>query len=150
VKIVSINSGGGEGGSLEQIGAKASILARVANLGLPVPPAFVLPIDLGTAMSAGDRDAERTFIACLEDGIAFLEDATGLRLGHRRKPLLVSVRSGAARSMPGMLDSVLDVGCNSEATRGLIRMTGNPRFAFDCRRQDRSRSRSRAVQGEAR
>ena len=58
-----------------------------------------------------------------------------MRFGHRRKPLLVSVRSGAARSMPGMLDSVLDVGCNSEATRGLIRMTGNPRFAWDCRRR---------------
>ena len=133
--IVRIKSGSAEGGSPEEIGAKASILARVAALGLPVPPAFVLPIELGAAMSAGDRDAERTFIASLKDGIAFLEDTTGLRFGHRRKPLLVSVRSGAARSMPGMLDSVLDVGCNSEATRGLIRMTGNPRFAFDCRRR---------------
>jgi pyruvate,orthophosphate dikinase len=130
-----IKAGGGEGGSPEEIGAKASILARVAELGLPVPPAFVLPIALGAAMSAGDKDAERTFVTCLKEGIAFLEDATGLRFGHRRKPLLVSVRSGAARSMPGMLDSVLDVGCNSEATRGLIRMTGNPRFAWDCRRR---------------
>ena len=129
-----IKAGGGEGGSPEAIGAKASILARVAELGLPVPPAFV-PIALGAAMSAGDKDAERTFVTCLKEGIAFLEDATGLRFGHRRKPLLVSVRSGAARSMLGMLDSVLDVGCNSEATRGLIRMTGNPRFAWDCRRR---------------
>ena len=133
--MVRIKAGGGEGGSPEEIGAKASILARVAELGLSVPPAFVLPIELGAAMSAGDKDAERTFVAYLKDGIAFLEDATGLRFGHRRKPLLVSVRSGAARSMPGMLDSVLDVGCNSEATRGLIRMTGNPRFAWDCRRR---------------
>ena len=122
MRIVRIKAGGGEGGSPEEIGAKASILARVAELGLPVPPAFVLPIELGAAMSAGGNDAERTFVAYLKDGIAFLEDATGLRFGHRRKPLLVSVRSGAARSMPGMLDSVLDVGCNSEATRGLIRM----------------------------
>ena len=133
--IVRIKSGRGEGGSPEAIGAKASILARVAGLGLPVPPAFVLPIELGAAMSAGDQDAERTFVASLKDGIAFLEDATGLCFGDRRKPLLVSVRSGAARSMPGMLDSVLDVGCNGEATRGLIRTTGNPRFAFDCRRR---------------
>jgi pyruvate, orthophosphate dikinase len=135
LRIVRIKAGGGEGGSPEEIGAKASILARVAELGLPVPPAFVLPIELGAAMSAGDKEAERTFVAYLKEGIAFLEDATGLRFGHRRKPLLVSVRSGAARSMPGMLDSVLDVGCNSEATRGLIRMTGNPRFAWDCRRR---------------
>lgn len=135
MRVVRIKSGGGEGGRPEEIGAKASILARVANLGMPVPPAFVLPIDLGAAMSAGDRDAERDFLACLKDGIAFLEEETGLGFGHRRKPLLVSVRSGAARSMPGMLDSVLDVGCNSEATRGLIRMTGNPRFAWDCRRR---------------
>ena len=88
------------GRSPEAIGAKASILARVAGLGLPVPPAFVLPIELGAAMSAGDQDAERTFVASLRDGIAFLEEATGLCFGDRRKPLLVSVRSGAARSMP--------------------------------------------------
>ncbi len=86
-------------------------------------------------MMEGDKDAERAFAAGLADGIAFLEEETGLRFGHRRKPLLVSVRSGAARSMPGMLDTVLDVGCTGEATRGLIRMTGNPRFAFDCRRR---------------
>ena len=71
----------------------------------------------------------------LQEGIAFLEEATGLSFGDRRQPLLVSVRSGAARSMPGMLDSLLDVGCTTLATRGLIRMTGNPRFAWDCRRR---------------
>ena len=61
--------------------------------------------------------------------------ATGARFGDRRRPLLVSVRSGAARSMPGMLDTVLDVGCTTAATRGLVRVTGNPRFAWDCRRR---------------
>src|SRR4029079_19644493 len=133
--LVSIAAGEGGSATPREIGARRSIRARVAELGLPVPPAFVLPIALGAAMSAGDKDAERTFVTCLKEGIAFLEDATELRFGHRRKPLLVSVRSGAARSMPGMLDSVLDVGCNSEATRGLIRMTGNPRFAWECRRR---------------
>lgn len=135
MSIVRISAGSSEDGSAEEIGAKASILARVARLGLPVPPAFVLPIGLGAAMIAGDENAERAFVACLKEGIAFLETATGRSFGHRRRPLLVSVRSGAARSMPGMLDSVLDVGCSSEATRGLIRMTGNPRFAWDCRRR---------------
>jgi pyruvate, orthophosphate dikinase len=135
MKIVRISAGESEGGSAEEIGAKAAILARVASLGLPVPPAFVLPIELGAAMTAGDKDAKRIFVTGLKEGIAFLETATGRRFGDRRRPLLVSVRSGAARSMPGMLDTVLDVGCSNEATRGLIRMTGNPRFAWDCRRR---------------
>jgi pyruvate, orthophosphate dikinase len=135
VSIVRISAGMSEGGTAEEIGAKAAILARVAGLGLPVPPAFVLAIDLGAAMMAGDKEAERAFAIGLKEGIAFLEEKTGQRFGHRRKPLLVSVRSGAARSMPGMLDTVLDVGCTGEATRGLIRVTGNPRFAWDCRRR---------------
>jgi pyruvate, orthophosphate dikinase len=133
--IVHIKTGASAAGTPETIGAKAAILARVASSGLPVPPAFVLPIDLGAAMMQGDKDAERAFADGLEEGIAFLEEETVQSFGHPRDPLLVSVRSGAARSMPGMLDTVLDVGCTSEATRGLIRMTGNPRFAFDCRRR---------------
>ena len=102
---------------------------------MPVPPAFVLPISLGAAMAAGDRAALRAVRQGLAEGLSFLEEATGRSFGDRRAPLLVSVRSGAARSMPGMLDSLLDVGCTHEATRGLIRMTGNPRFAWDCRRR---------------
>jgi len=133
--VLRIKTGMGAAGGPETIGAKAANLARVAGLGLPVPPAFVLPIDLGAALLAGEADAERAFTDGLAEGIAFLEEETGRRFGHRRTPLLVSVRSGAARSMPGMLDTVLDVGCTSESTRGLIRMTGNPRFAWDCRRR---------------
>jgi len=124
-----------EGGTAEEIGAKAAILAAVAAAGGPVPPAFVLPISLGAAMTAGDGGAEKAFHEGLKEGVVFLETATGRRFGDRREPLLLSVRSGAARSMPGMLDSVLDVGCTADATRGLIRMTGNPRFAWDCRRR---------------
>ncbi len=135
MSIVRIKTGASEGGTPEAIGAKAAILARVAGFGLPVPPAFVLPIDLGAAIMRGDKEAERDFAAGLEEGVAFLEEETGQSFGHRRHPLLVSVRSGAARSMPGMLDTVLDVGCTSESTRGLIRMTGNPHFAWDCRRR---------------
>ena len=79
--------------------------------------------------------AERHLRDGLKEGIEFLESATGKRFGDRRQPLLVSVRSGAARSMPGMLDTVLDVGCTSAAVQGLIRMTGRPRLAWDCRRR---------------
>ena len=119
----------------ELIGAKAANLERIAALGLPVPPAFVLPIELCAAAVRGDSGIAEKLVAGLKDGIAFLESATGRRFGDRRRPLLVSVRSGAARSMPGMLDTVLDVGCTADAVRGLVRMFGDPRFAADCRRR---------------
>jgi pyruvate,orthophosphate dikinase len=121
--------------SAERIGAKAANLARMAALGLPVPPAFVLPVELCSAVVAGDSHAEGHLLDALAQGITFLENATGKRFGDARRPLLVSVRSGAAQSMPGMLATVLDVGCTSEAVRGLVRLTGNPRFAWDCRRR---------------
>jgi len=126
---------GAELPSAEMVGAKAANLARMAALGLPVPPAFVLPVKLCAAIVRGEAEARGELRAGLAEGIAFLEQATGRVFGDRRRPLLVSVRSGAARSMPGMLDTVLDVGCTASAVRGLIRATGNPRFAWDCRRR---------------
>lgn len=119
----------------ETVGAKAANLARMAVLGLPVPPAFVLPIELCAAVVSGNKDARKKIAEGLVEGIEFLEQATGRRFGDRRNPFLVSVRSGAARSMPGMLNTVLDVGCAAAAVHGLVRMTGNPRFAWDCRRR---------------
>jgi pyruvate, orthophosphate dikinase len=82
---------------------------------------------------AFDRTSRRT--GDLTEGIRFLESATGTLFGDRRRPLLVSVRSGAARSMPGMLETVLNIGCTPVAVHGLVRMTGHPRFAWDCRRR---------------
>lgn len=119
----------------EVIGAKAANLAQMAAIGVPVPPAFVLPIGLCAALAEGDPRAQRQLDKGLAEGIAYLEEKTGRQFGDSRTPLLVSVRSGAARSMPGMLETVLDVGCTSAAVRGLIRTTGNPRFAWDCRRR---------------
>ncbi len=133
MKIIRIGSGSAEEVNPEIVGAKAANLARMAVLGLPVPPAFVLPIELCAAIVRGDAGAKQKVAYGLSEGIEFLEQATGLTYGDRRRPLLVSVRSGAARSMPGMLDTVLDVGCTPEAVRGLVRMTGNPAFAQDCR-----------------
>ncbi|MBR1137963.1 MULTISPECIES: PEP/pyruvate-binding domain-containing protein [Bradyrhizobium] len=121
--------------SAETVGAKAANLARMAALGLPVPPAFVLPVDLCADIIANQADAEQRLRDGLRSGIRFLEQATGRVFGDHRQPLLVSVRSGAARSMPGMLDTVLNVGCTSAAARGLMRSTGRPRLAFDCRRR---------------
>ncbi|BAR59536.1 pyruvate,orthophosphate dikinase [Bradyrhizobium diazoefficiens] len=133
--IVRIGAEATELRPAEEIGAKAANLARMAALGLPVPPAFVLPVKLCADIIAGHAHAERHLSDGLKEGIAFLESATGRRFGDRRLPLLVSVRSGAARSMPGMLDTVLNVGCTSDAVHGLIRATGRPRLAWDCRRR---------------
>ena len=135
MRIATIGNGTTELYSAEVVGAKAANLARMAALGLPVPPAFVLPVALCAAVVKGDRDAHKELAAGLEEGIAFLQKVTGRAFDDRRRPLLVSVRSGAARSMPGMLDTVLDVGCTAAAVHGLVRMTGNPRFAWDCRRR---------------
>jgi pyruvate,orthophosphate dikinase len=135
VQIVRIGDGSTKRRSAETVGAKAANLARMAALGLPVPPAFVLPVSLCAAIVRGDSHARQKLDEGLSEGIAFLEQATGNLYGDRRRPLLVSVRSGAARSMPGMLDTVLNVGCTPAAVHGLIRMTGHPRFAWDCRRR---------------
>ncbi|MGY3486052.1 pyruvate,orthophosphate dikinase [Bradyrhizobium sp. USDA 4011] len=121
--------------SAEEIGAKAANLARMAALGLAVPPAFVLPVGLCADIVAGRTLSEHRLRDGLKEGIAFLERTTGRRFGDHARPLLVSVRSGAARSMPGMLDTVLNVGCTTRAVRGLIRSTGRPRLAWDCRRR---------------
>jgi pyruvate, orthophosphate dikinase len=133
--IARIGNGSTEQYSADLVGAKAANLARMAALGLPVPPAFVLPISLCAATIKGEAGAAERLADGLTEGIEFLENATGRRFGDRRRPLLVSVRSGAARSMPGMLETVLDVGCTTAAVRGLVRTTGHPRFASDCRRR---------------
>jgi pyruvate,orthophosphate dikinase len=135
MKIVRIGDGPTKRHSVETVGAKAANLARMAALGVPVPPAFVLPVNLCAAIVRDDSEAKQKLTDGLTEGIAFLENATGKLFGDRHRPLLVSVRSGAARSMPGMLDTVLNVGCTSAAVHGLVRMTGHPRFAWDCRRR---------------
>ncbi|MBV8189002.1 MAG: pyruvate, phosphate dikinase [Alphaproteobacteria bacterium] len=112
-------------------GSKAAELAGMAKLGLEVPPAFVLPTTLCAGVNAGDAQALRAMQQGLARGIAWLEERTGRRFGDSRAPLLVSVRSGAAVSMPGMLQTVLDIGLNERTVHGLVRLSGNPRLAFD-------------------
>jgi pyruvate,orthophosphate dikinase len=119
----------------ELVGSKAAQLARMSRLGLPVPPAFVMPTSLCDGVNRKDGAALRALKNGLRLGVARLESATGRRFGDSRSPLFVSVRSGAARSMPGMLDTILDVGMNNGAVQGLIRLTGNPRLAWDSYRR---------------
>ena len=127
----------GSGGALtaETAGSKAAQLWRMSTLGLNVPPAFVLPTGLCAAINCHDQAALETLDRGLRNGIAKLEETTGRRLGDTRAPLLVSVRSGAAQSMPGMLETILNVGLNAESVRGLIELTGNPRLAWDSYRR---------------
>jgi len=119
-------------GEAAEVGSKAWNLMRMARAGLPVPPGFVLPTAwCGTR----NRREEMARGNVLRQGIARLERATGLGFGSSRRPLLVSVRSGAAISMPGMMETVLDVGVNDETVEGLVRLTGNPSLAWDSYRR---------------
>lgn len=120
-------------GGAEEVGNKAWNLMRMTAAGLPVPAAFVLPTDwcLRVQAAACDKDLAEALSA----GVATLEAATGLGFGSPRRPLLVSVRSGAATSMPGMLETVLNIGINAETLEGLIGEAGNPRLAWDCYRR---------------
>lgn len=119
-------------GGAAEVGNKAWNLMRMAQAGLPVPPAFVLP----TSWCGRSTPTRTTTLQqALAEGIAALEAATGLKFGAARRPLAVSVRSGAAVSMPGMMETVLDVGLNAESVEGLIRLTGNPRLAWDSYRR---------------
>jgi pyruvate,orthophosphate dikinase len=118
----------------ETVGGKAWSLMRMVNAGLRVPPGFVLGTDWYRALRAETQDAD-SLRRALAGGISRLEAATGLGFGSARRPLLVSVRSGAAVSMPGMLETVLDVGLTPHAVEGLLRLTGNPRLAWDSYRR---------------
>lgn len=119
----------------ELAGSKASQLWEMSRLGLTVPPAFVLPTTLCGPVNRDEPAALETLDEGLRQGIEWLEAVTGRRFGDARNPLLVSVRSGAAQSMPGMLSTILDVGLNADSVRGLIGLTGNPRLAWDSYRR---------------
>lgn len=124
-----------QGISPEVVGNKAYNLARMDALGLPVPPAFVLPTTLCRKVLAGDGRVPDDLPELLATCVRRLENATRRSFGGGRRPLLVSVRSGAPVSMPGMLETVLNVGLNDTSVGGLIRMTGNPRLAWDSYRR---------------
>jgi pyruvate,orthophosphate dikinase len=119
----------------EVAGNKAAQLWRMSHLGLRVPPAFVLPATLCAGVNAGEAEALHALDSGLRKGIAALEAVTGKGFGAARAPLLVSVRSGAAQSMPGMLETILDVGLNPRSLHGLIGLTGNPRLGWDSYRR---------------
>jgi pyruvate,orthophosphate dikinase len=119
----------------EEFGNKAAGLGTMSQLGVPVPPGFSLNISLCEDYYRNGMQIPPCMPDLLHEGIAFLEKSTGLGYGSPKKPLLVSVRSGAPASMPGIMDTILNVGLNHETMRGLIFQTGNPRFAWDSYRR---------------
>jgi pyruvate, orthophosphate dikinase len=115
----------------EEIGGKAHSIAWMRGLGLPVPPAFVLPTWIcARYREAGGTLPEQAWKA-VRRGVEALEHATGRTFGGAERPLLLSVRSGAAVSMPGMMDTVLDLGINDDVQHALARETGSPAYARD-------------------
>ncbi|MDD3662100.1 MAG: pyruvate, phosphate dikinase [Candidatus Dojkabacteria bacterium] len=117
------------------LGGKGLGLAEMSKIKLPVPPVIVVSIPTCTYFQEHDGTYPDGFEKELNDGIAFLEKETGKGFGDPQSPLLVSVRSGAAISMPGMMDTVLNLGLNPSTLEGLSKKTGNPRFAWDCYRR---------------
>lgn len=119
----------------EKLGFKAYNLWRMERVGLPVPPAFVLDTGFCCEFFRSGRQPQAGFRELLSGRMRDLERAGGLAFGGVRKPLLVSVRSGAPVSMPGMMETVLDIGLCDATIPGLLRLTGNPRLVWDSYRR---------------
>ncbi len=131
--------GGGESGGDSSmkalLGGKGANLAEMAKLGLPVPPGFTLTTEVCTAFYKNGRTYPAELSAQVDAALAALERKTGKRFGDPANPLLVSVRSGARASMPGMMDTVLNLGLNDETVEGLAKLSGDARFAYDSYRR---------------
>src|SRR6266545_5613267 len=117
------------------LGGKVCELAEMTNLGVPVPPGFTITTEAWAAYTAGGKKHPVGLWGQVVANLARLEAAAGRRLGEPDHPLLVSVRSGARASMPGMMDTVLNLGLNDKTVLGLARQTRNERFAWDCYRR---------------
>ncbi len=117
------------------LGGKGSNLAEMASLGLPVPPGFTITTEVCTAYYENDHAYPSELKAQVEAALAGVEKAMDMKFGDAQNPLLVSVRSGARVSMPGMMDTVLNLGLNDETVEGLAKASGDERFAWDSYRR---------------
>src|SRR5690349_14684326 len=122
-------------GGRELLGGKGIGLAEMTQLGVPVPSGFTITTDACRAYMANGQQLPDGLPEEIEQHIDALQEKAGKRFGDSRDPLLVSVRSGAAVSMPGMMDTILNLGLNDDAVEGLASSTGNPRFAYDSYRR---------------
>src|SRR5204862_234993 len=122
-------------GGRDLLGGKGSGLAEMTQLGIPVPAGFTISTEACRASMSRDGEWPEGLAEEIEEHLGRLEERTGKRFGDSSDPLLVSVRSGAAVSMPGMMDTILSLGLNDDSVEGLAASTGNPRFAFDSYRR---------------
>ena len=118
-----------------KLGGKGANLAEMTNLGIPVPPGFTISTEVCKLFYDNNKSYPAKLKSEVAENLEKLEKALGKKLGDESDPLLVSVRSGAAQSMPGMMDTVLNLGMNDKAVKGLSSKTGNPRFAWDAYRR---------------
>ncbi len=121
----------GNGTMKEVLGGKGSGLAEMVKIGLPVPGGFTITVDTCADYYKLGRKFPSGVEAEVKENLAKLEKITGKKLGDPKDPLLVSVRSGAAVSMPGMMETILNLGLNDKSVEGLAKKTNNPRFAYD-------------------
>ena len=119
----------------EILGGKGANLAEMTNAGMPVPQGFTISTEACTQYYNDGRQINEEIMADIYEYIGKLEEIAGKKFGDVNNPLLVSVRSGARASMPGMMDTILNLGLNDEAVEGLAKLTNNPRFAYDSYRR---------------
>lgn len=117
------------------LGGKGANLAEMTNIGLPVPQGFTITTEACTQYYEDGREINDEIKGQIEDYISKMEEITGKKFGDKENPLLVSVRSGARASMPGMMDTILNLGLNEEVVEVIARKSNNPRWAWDCYRR---------------
>ncbi len=126
----------GNGSLKPLLGGKGANLAEMSRIGLPVPPGFTITTEVCTHYYANKRSYPKDLTQQTKAGVAFIENIMGTKFGDKTAtPLLVSVRSGARDSMPGMMDTILNLGLNDETVVALVKATKNERFAWDCYRR---------------
>ena len=125
----------GNGHMRELLGGKGANLAEMTNLGMPVPQGFTITTEACTQYYKDDRQINSEIEAEIMQYVEKLEEMTGKKFGDLYNPLLVSVRSGARASMPGMMDTILNLGLNDEVVVAFAKKTKNPRFAYDSYRR---------------
>ena len=119
----------------ELLGGKGANLAEMTNLGLPIPQGFTVTTEACTKYYEDGKTISKEIQDQIFEALKTLEEMQGKKFGDNKDPLLVSVRSGARASMPGMMDTILNLGLNDEAVEGFAAKTGNPRFAYDSYRR---------------
>ncbi len=125
----------GRGDMKNLLGGKGANLAEMTSIGLPVPAGFTLTTEVCTEFYKNNRQYPRELQGQVEENLRRVEELMGKKFGDAKNPLLVSVRSGARASMPGMMDTVLNLGLNDETVKGVIEQSGDPRFAYDSYRR---------------